>query len=56
MLNNNYIFFFCRLFRAGRVYGCANDAQRFGFFCRAALEYLLQDGFHPVRCIGLSFL
>ncbi|XP_068504356.1 starch synthase 3, chloroplastic/amyloplastic-like [Phaseolus vulgaris] len=34
-------------FRVGRVYGCANDAKRFGFFCHAALEYLFQNGFHP---------
>ncbi|KAK7363745.1 hypothetical protein VNO77_05899 [Canavalia gladiata] len=34
-------------FQAGCVYGCANDAERFGFFCHAALEFLLQNGFHP---------
>ncbi|KAM1005164.1 hypothetical protein TB1_005253 [Malus domestica] len=36
-----------RFFYAGCVYGCKNDAERFGFFCRAALEFLLQSGFHP---------
>ena len=60
MFSNNYIFFY-RFFRVGRVYGCANDAERFGFFCHAALEYLFQNGFHPVRSIiqvviVLSFL
>ncbi|XP_027922284.1 soluble starch synthase 3, chloroplastic/amyloplastic-like [Vigna unguiculata] len=34
-------------FRVGRIYGCENDAERFGFFCHAALEYLFQDGFQP---------
>ncbi|XP_051128773.1 starch synthase 3, chloroplastic/amyloplastic-like [Andrographis paniculata] len=32
---------------AGRVYGCGNDPERFGFFCHAALEFLVQNGFHP---------
>ncbi|CAN7040398.1 unnamed protein product [Brassica oleracea var. botrytis] len=36
-----------RLFQRGCVYGCADDAGRFGFFCHAALEFLLQGGFHP---------
>ncbi|KAJ8545670.1 hypothetical protein K7X08_018253 [Anisodus acutangulus] len=35
------------LFWKGCVYGCNNDAERFGFFCHAALEFLLQGGFHP---------
>ncbi|GMI93304.1 starch synthase 3 [Hibiscus trionum] len=34
-------------FSKGCVYGCGNDAQRFGFFCHAALEFLHQGGFHP---------
>lgn len=38
----------CRLFQRGCVYGCADDAGRFSFFCHAALEFLLQGGFHPV--------
>ncbi|KAJ8761784.1 hypothetical protein K2173_004596 [Erythroxylum novogranatense] len=29
------------------IYGCQNDGERFGFFCHAALEFLLQSGFHP---------
>ncbi|CAO2842539.1 unnamed protein product [Amaranthus hypochondriacus] len=35
------------LFRTGSVYIGRNDGERFGFFCHAALEYLLQSGFHP---------
>ncbi|KAL6197922.1 hypothetical protein ACLB2K_027714 [Fragaria x ananassa] len=35
------------LFYKGCIYGCKNDSQRFGFFCHAALEYLLQSGSHP---------
>ncbi|KAK4858934.1 hypothetical protein QYF36_023982 [Acer negundo] len=34
-------------FRTGCIYGCRNDGERFGFFCHAALEFLLQGGFHP---------
>lgn len=34
-------------FWKGCVYGCKNDGERFGFFCHAALEFLLQGGFHP---------
>ncbi|XP_060193605.1 soluble starch synthase 3, chloroplastic/amyloplastic isoform X3 [Lycium barbarum] len=34
-------------FGKGRVYGCNNDGERFGFFCHTALEFLLQGGFHP---------
>ncbi|KAF3451724.1 hypothetical protein FNV43_RR07820 [Rhamnella rubrinervis] len=34
-------------FYKGCIYGCGNDAERFGFFCHAALEFLLQSGFHP---------
>ncbi|MED6160549.1 Soluble starch synthase 3, chloroplastic/amyloplastic, partial [Stylosanthes scabra] len=39
----------CRIefFWVGCVYGRNNDAERFGFFCHAALEFLLQSGFHP---------
>uniref|UniRef100_A0A7N0SWD3 starch synthase n=1 Tax=Kalanchoe fedtschenkoi TaxID=63787 RepID=A0A7N0SWD3_KALFE len=36
-----------RFFSEGRVYGCNNDGERFGFFCHAALEFLLQSGFRP---------
>ncbi|XP_059624216.1 starch synthase 3, chloroplastic/amyloplastic [Cornus florida] len=36
-----------RFFWAGCIYGCKNDGERFGFFCHAALEFLLQSGFHP---------
>ncbi|XVE51111.1 hypothetical protein DITRI_Ditri02bG0012700 [Diplodiscus trichospermus] len=36
-----------RFFSTGCVYGCGNDAERFGFFCHAALEFLHQGGFHP---------
>ncbi|XP_009357455.2 LOW QUALITY PROTEIN: starch synthase 3, chloroplastic/amyloplastic [Pyrus x bretschneideri] len=36
-----------RFFDVGCIYGCKNDAERFGFFCHAALEFLLQTGFHP---------
>ncbi|TYI81887.1 hypothetical protein E1A91_D05G185100v1 [Gossypium mustelinum] len=32
----------------GCVYGCKNDAERFGFFCHAALEFLHQGGLQPV--------
>ncbi|XP_004293290.1 PREDICTED: starch synthase 3, chloroplastic/amyloplastic [Fragaria vesca subsp. vesca] len=35
------------LFYKGCIYGCKNDSERFGFFCHAALEYLLQSGSHP---------
>ncbi|KAL6573848.1 Soluble starch synthase 3, chloroplastic/amyloplastic [Orobanche hederae] len=35
------------LFSVGCIYGRANDGERFGFFCHAALEFLLQSGFHP---------
>ncbi|XP_024018639.1 starch synthase 3, chloroplastic/amyloplastic [Morus notabilis] len=34
-------------FWRGCIYGCNNDIERFGFFCHAALEFLLQSGFHP---------
>lgn len=34
------------LFWVGCIYG-RNDAERFGFFCHAALEFLLQSGVHP---------
>ncbi|XP_073025764.1 starch synthase 3, chloroplastic/amyloplastic isoform X1 [Primulina eburnea] len=35
------------LFWAGCIYGRNNDGERFAFFCNAALEFLLQGGFHP---------
>nr|XP_043609167.1 soluble starch synthase 3, chloroplastic/amyloplastic [Erigeron canadensis] len=35
------------LFWKGCIYGCNNDGERFGFFCHAALEFLLQSGSHP---------
>ncbi|XP_074328864.1 starch synthase 3, chloroplastic/amyloplastic [Apium graveolens] len=35
------------LFWTGCIYGCKNDGDRFGFFCHAALEYLLQSGSNP---------
>lgn len=35
------------LFWKGCVYGCNNDGERFGFFCHAALEFLVQGGFSP---------
>lgn len=35
------------LFWVGSIYGRNNDGERFGFFCHAALEFLLQGGFHP---------
>nr|GEV69856.1 starch synthase 3, chloroplastic/amyloplastic [Tanacetum cinerariifolium] len=35
------------LFWKGCIYGCTNDGERFGFFCHAALEFLLQSGSHP---------
>ncbi|CAA3018196.1 starch synthase 3, chloroplastic amyloplastic [Olea europaea subsp. europaea] len=34
-------------FSAGCIYGRRNDGERFGFFCHASLEFLLQSGFHP---------
>ncbi|RAL44890.1 hypothetical protein DM860_003649 [Cuscuta australis] len=34
-------------FWKGCIYGCNNDAERFGFFCNASLEFLQQGGFHP---------
>ncbi|GFS29925.1 starch synthase 3 [Actinidia rufa] len=40
------------LFWTGCIYGGRNDAERFGFFCHSALEFLLQSGFHPdiIQC------
>ncbi|EPS64175.1 hypothetical protein M569_10602, partial [Genlisea aurea] len=35
------------LFWVGCIYGRGNDAQRFGFFCHAALEFLQQSRFQP---------
>nr|QOW94462.1 SSS [Lilium brownii var. giganteum] len=34
------------MFSIGCIYG-RNDADRFGFFCHAALQFLLQSGSHP---------
>ncbi|CAH9141803.1 unnamed protein product [Cuscuta epithymum] len=34
-------------FWKGCIYGCQNDAERFGFFCNASLEFLQQGGFRP---------
>lgn len=34
-------------FRRGRIYGEPDDAERFSFFSRAVLEYLLKAGKHP---------
>ena len=42
------VHFSFRFFSKGCVYGCNNDKERFAFFCHAALEFLLQGGFHPV--------
>jgi starch synthase len=36
-----------RFFDRGRIYGEADDAERFAFFCRAVLEFLLQSGRQP---------
>ena len=38
----------CRLFWVGCIYGRKDDAARFGTFCHAALEFLLQTGRRPV--------
>ncbi|KAH7365325.1 hypothetical protein KP509_18G020900 [Ceratopteris richardii] len=35
------------MFWAGCVYGRRDDGHRFGFFCHAALEYLLRSGRRP---------
>uniref|UniRef100_A0A1D1XIW6 starch synthase n=1 Tax=Anthurium amnicola TaxID=1678845 RepID=A0A1D1XIW6_9ARAE len=35
------------MFWVGGIYSGRNDAERFGFFCHAALEFLLQRGSHP---------
>ncbi|KAG8634365.1 hypothetical protein MANES_17G038908v8 [Manihot esculenta] len=35
------------MFSTGCIYGCRNDSERFGFFCHAALEFLLQNELHP---------
>ncbi|XWS15571.1 hypothetical protein CRYUN_Cryun34aG0012100 [Craigia yunnanensis] len=34
-------------FWTGCVYGCRNDAERFGFFCHTAVEFLQEVVFHP---------
>ncbi|XP_042385090.1 starch synthase 3, chloroplastic/amyloplastic-like [Zingiber officinale] len=35
------------MFSVGCIYGRNDDGNRFGFFCHAALEFLLQSGFQP---------
>ncbi|THU65148.1 hypothetical protein C4D60_Mb05t00610 [Musa balbisiana] len=35
------------MFSVGCIYGRSDDGHRFGFFCHAALEFLLQSGFRP---------
>lgn len=44
---------FFRMFGVGYVYG-RDDDRRFGFFCRSALEFLLQSGSSPVSIIHNS--
>ena len=34
-------------FNRQTFYGCADDDQRFAFFCRAALEFMWKSGKHP---------
>jgi starch synthase len=34
-------------FSRGMIYGCHDDIDRFTYFCRAALEYLLKSGKEP---------
>ena len=34
-------------FNRGAIYGESDDAERFAFYCRALLEFLLQSGRHP---------
>jgi starch synthase len=36
-----------RFFQRGRIYGEADDADRFAFFCRAVLEFMLTSGRRP---------
>jgi starch synthase len=36
-----------RFFQRGRIYGEADDADRFAFFCRAVLEFMLRSGKRP---------
>lgn len=36
-----------RFFRRGKIYGETDDAERFAFFSRAVLEYLLKSGKRP---------
>ncbi|KAL9250944.1 Soluble starch synthase 3, chloroplastic/amyloplastic-like protein [Drosera capensis] len=47
-LNYNADIVLPKFFWVGCVYGRNNDAQRFDFFCHAALEFLQQSGFHPL--------
>jgi len=39
-------------FSRGMIYGCADDIDRFTYFCRASLEYLYKTGKHP-DCIHI---
>jgi starch synthase len=36
-----------RFFQRGRIYGEPDDAERFAFFCRAVLEFMLRSGKRP---------
>ena len=36
-----------RFFERGHLYGSTDDALRFTFFCKAALEFLLKSGKRP---------
>jgi starch synthase len=36
-----------RFFQRGRIYGETDDANRFAFFCRAVLEFMLMSGRRP---------
>ncbi|KAF2304933.1 hypothetical protein GH714_000585 [Hevea brasiliensis] len=47
-LNHSVDIILPKMFSTGCIYSCRNDGERFGFFCHAALEFLLQNGFHPV--------
>ncbi len=39
--------FFKNFFNRGVIYGNADDPDRFAFFCKAALEFMLKTGKHP---------
>lgn len=36
-----------RFFNRGKIYGCSDDIDRFGYFSRAAMEYLFKAGKEP---------